>query len=164
MRCFTEQGVQVEAWFKGELLFALNSCREKHAVQCFDREVKALEGRKGIDLKVMSNGLHWVEIKHWLIGMQRSNKWAPSNYFADRTGVVNDVDKLLRIEGSATRWLLILNTANPGPVAWQAGLDDFNRKFVPRRLLSLTDPADFPLSYCLGLLQVNEASSAMTAI
>jgi hypothetical protein len=57
MRCFATLGVQVEGWFKGELLLALNSCREKEAIQGFDREVKAKESRK-TDLKVVSRGLH----------------------------------------------------------------------------------------------------------
>jgi hypothetical protein len=98
---------------------------------------------------------HWVELKHWLIGEQKSVKWGASDYFSDTTGPIKDVNRLLSIEGHASRWLLVLATANPGEAAWQLGIDRFNKKFAAHRLLSVTDPADFPSWYYLGLLKVN---------
>lgn len=161
MRSFASHGVQLEGWFKGELLFALDAMKEAGSIVKFDREVKRPEGR--IDLMVESSGLHWVELKHWLIGSPRGTRYGPSFYFGDATsvGVVKDVDKLLRVPTDAGRWLLLLLTANPGRAAWSAGIAAFNSKFTPRRLDSSTDPSAYPDAYFLGLLRVSGRSPAV---
>lgn len=155
MRSFARHGVQLEGWFKGELLVALDSLKAAGVIKKFDREVKRPEGR--IDLVIDSPGLHWVELKHWLIGSQRGTTYGPGFYFGDPSsvGIVKDVDKLLRIPPQVGRWLLLLLTANPGRAAWNSGLAAFNNKFAPRHLDSCTDPSEFPSSYFLGLLRVS---------
>lgn len=45
-------------------------------------------------------------------------------------------------------------TANPGLEDWEAGIEKFNQKFAPLKLLGLTSPSDFPDAYHLGLLKV----------
>jgi hypothetical protein len=155
LRSFAAHGVQVEGWFKGKLIFALDVCRKSGAIQRFDREIKIRPSRRAIDLYVQMDRDHWVELKHWLIGEQKSAKWGASDYFSDSTGLINDVNRLLGIEGQTSRWLFVLATANPGQAAWQLGIDRFNTKFALHFLSSVTDPAVFPSWYYLGLLKVN---------
>jgi hypothetical protein len=153
--CFTNMGVQVESWFKGELLTLLSSLRAQGRVTDFDREVRTQGGR--IDLTIGTRtGLHWVEVKHWLIGKQKGSTYDPAFYFGDLTsvGIAKDVDKLLKVTSPGRLWLLILLTANPGKEPWSAGVAKFNSKFSPRRVDSLTEPGDFPGSYFIGLLEV----------
>lgn len=159
MLSFCNHGVQLEGWFKGELLVVLDSLRESGVVKNFDREVKRTEGR--IDLFIESDGLHWVELKHWLIGEQGGTRYGPGFYLRDPTsvGIIRDVDKLLRIPGDVGRWLLLLLTANPGASAWHRGVDDFNRKFAPRILQPRSNPNEFPAHYFLALVRV-EGSNA----
>ena len=53
---------------------------------------------------------------------------------------------------SGSKFVLILATANPGAKDWCRGVEAFNSKFSPLRISSMTDPADFPAQYFLGLL------------
>jgi hypothetical protein len=153
--CFCRAGVQVEGWFKGEMLFLLEEMAARSEIDAFDREVKR-PGRTMDLYLTIARQPHWVELKHWLIGYQRRDYWSPNDYFGDRSsvGINPDVEKLKALDASGERWLLILMTANPGPQAWQSGLDKFHAKFAPRELRSHSDPADFPDSYFLGLLEV----------
>jgi hypothetical protein len=153
--CFSEMGVQVEGWFKGELLTLLSSLRTQGLVADFDREVETRGGRIDLTVKIEAE-LHWVEVKHWLIGKQKGSTYDPGFYFGDPSsvGIIKDVDKLLRITSPGRLWLLILLTANPGKEPWSAGVDKFNTKFSPRRMSSLTSPEDFPSSFFLGALEV----------
>ena len=56
-------------------------------------------------------------------------------------------------EGS--KYLLILTAANPGEKDWSSGVAKFNERFSPLSLEPLTNPADFPRAYYLGLLEVD---------
>jgi hypothetical protein len=155
LTCFCDMGIQVEGWFKGELLTLLGSLKKRGAILEFDREVKT-HGRK-IDVTIKTRtGPHLVELKHWLIGRQKGYPYTPNFYFGDLTsiGIVKDVDKLLRVTQPGHLWMLILLTANPGNEAWREGVAKFNRKFSPRRVKSLTAPSDFPASYFIGMLEI----------
>lgn len=53
--------------------------------------------------------------------------------------------------------MLVLLTANPGPEKWRVGgVDEFNTKFSPLSVRSLTNPSDYPDFFFLGLLHVPE--------
>ena len=67
LRCFCDRGVQVEGWFKGEMLAFLERERAD-----FDREVKIGPDRKKIDFQVtLLSEPARIELKHWLIGNQK---------------------------------------------------------------------------------------------
>jgi hypothetical protein len=154
--CFTKMGVQVEGWFKGELLTLLGTLRTQGLIRDFDREVASPGGRIDLTIKTEA-GLHYIELKHWLIGKQKGSTYDSNFYFGDCTsiGIANDVDKLLKITSPGRLWLLILLTANPGKEPWSAGVDKFNTKFSPRLVSSLTSPEDFPRSFFLGVLEIS---------
>jgi hypothetical protein len=92
-----------------------------------------------------------------LIGYQKGTSYNAQFYFGDPSsvGIKSDVEKLSGISNGG-KILLILTTANPGNGDWSTGVNKFNRKFSPLRLRSLTNPADFPKFYHLGLLEVIE--------
>lgn len=156
--CFCREGVQVEGWLKGELLYFLDS-DGKSENYVFHREKTFGLGRKKIDfaLDIGSDNKQrlWVEVKHWLIGYQKETPWRARTYFSDKSpvGIKPDVEKLnLTPEGS--KFMLILATANPDAEDWELGIEKFNNKFAPLRLRALTNPKDFPKSYFLGLLAI----------
>jgi hypothetical protein len=155
LKCFCRAGVQVEGWFKGEMLFLLEEMAARSEIDAFDREVTKQHRKMDLYLTIAGQP-QWVELKHWLIGYQRNYYWSPGSYFGDRTsvGINPDVEKLKALDAAGDRWVLILMTANPGSQAWQSGLDKFHAKFASGTLRSHSYPADFPASYFLGLLEV----------
>ena len=162
LNCFCKYGVQLEGWLKGELLYFLDNEKSAGRIAHFDREVSTGMERKKVDLKIKistsSAALEaWIELKHWLIGYQRGTPYNAQFYFGDSSsvGIKPDAEKLSGISNGG-KFLLILTTANPGINDWSTGVNKFNRKFSPLHLRSLTNPADFPNFYYLGLLEVIE--------
>lgn len=160
LKCFCQYGVQLEGWLKGELLYFLDREKTGGRIVDFDREVTVPQGRKKVDFKIRmstSSGVldAWIELKYWLIGYQKGTKYNANFYFGDPTsvGVKPDVEKLNKITDEG-KFVLVLAVANPGLNEWSRGVDNFNRKFSPLHLKILTDPADYPDSYFLGLLNV----------
>jgi len=158
--CFCKYGVQLEGWLKGELLCFLDNEKATGKLASLDREVSLGVGRKKVDLMVKiqtsSGALEaWIELKHWLIGYQKGSRYNAQFYFGDSSsvGIKPDVEKLSEIS-SGGKFILILTTANPGMDDWTTGVDKFNRKFSPLHLERLTNPAEFPSSYFLGLLKI----------
>ena len=154
LECFCTYGVQLEGWLKGELLYFLDTEKAGGLLHDFDREVNFGRGRRKIDIKITDqDGLAtWVELKHWLIGYQRGTRYDAGFYLRDSSsvGVKPDIEKLELASGS--KYVLSLMTANPGAEGWFAGLEAFNRKFAPLHVSPMTDPAEFPSHYFLGLL------------
>ena len=154
LECFCSYGVQLEGWLKGELLYFLDAEKAEGRLYDFDREVSFGQGRRKIDIKITGeNGIAtWMELKHWLIGYQKGQKYDAGFYFRDPTsvGIKPDVEKLNLTAGN--KFVLTLATANPGTKDWFGGVDAFNRKFSPLRISPVTDLADFQAEYFLGLL------------
>jgi len=156
LTCFCKYGCQLEGWFKGELLTVLDAALQAGTIVDLDRELATSGGR--IDLRVTMPGENpsWIELKHWLIGMQRGTRYGAGFYFGDQTsvGITKDVTKLTGGERAASGYVLVLLTANPGNDEWFRGVEKFNRKFSPLRIESISSPSDFPSAYFLGLLCV----------
>lgn len=160
LSCFHDLEVQVEGWFKGELLFLLARLKREGLLQDFKREIKIDHGR--VDLSItIEDAPHWVELKHWLCGVQRGVRLNPIFYFGDRTsvGILPDVNKLLLLHRRGQKWILILATKNPGVHDWNKGLETFHRKFRNRHLWSQSEPNDFSPTYFLGLLKIAKGSA-----
>ena len=103
----------------------------------------------------MTNANHeivWIELKHWINGYQQEDKRDAGYYFgiAGSSGIKPDVEKLNSAVGN--KYIMVLMTDNPGKWEWSAGVTNFNRKFSPLRIQSLTNPDHFPGYYFLGLL------------
>ena len=154
LECFCNYGVQLEGWLKGELLYFLDTEKASGRLHDFDREVSFGQGKRRIDIKITDESAlaTWVELKHCLIGRQRRAKYGAGFYFGDPSsnGIKRDVEKLKLAHGH--KYVLTLTTANPGAEGWFRGVEQFNRKFTPLRISSMTSPAEFPAQYFLGLL------------
>ena len=154
LECFCNYGVQVEGWLKGEFLYFLDAEKARGRLYYVDREVSFGQGGRRIDIKITgeSGVATWVELKHWLIGKQKGERYSAGFYLRDSSsaGIKPDVEKLKLTSG--TKFMLILATANPGAKDWFRGVEAFNRKFSPLRISPKTDPADFHRQYFLGLL------------
>jgi len=160
LECFVDYGVQLEGWLKGELLYFLDNEKASKRIANFEREVQVGIGRKKVDfyLEIPTGAAVldvWIELKHWLLGYQKGYKYNAGFYFGDASpvGIKPDIEKLNQFT-QENKYLLILATVNPGVDDWSSGIAKFNKKFSPLCLNSLTNPAEFPQSYFLGLLKV----------
>lgn len=160
LECFAHYGVQLEGWLKGELLCFLDNEKARKTIANFEREVRVGRGKQKVDfyLEIPTGAAVlnvWIELKHWLIGYQKGNRYNAVFYFGDASsvGIKPDVEKLVQFT-QENKYLLILATANSGVYDWSSGIAKFNKKFSPLCLNSLTNPAEFPQSYFLGLLKV----------
>lgn len=155
--CFGRQSVQVEGWFKGELLTLFSKLRDTHQIDGFDREVKTGIGRQKIDLQVSFGGqTHSIELKHWRIGTQHGEHYKAHYYFKDASSIGNDVSKLIQFnqQEDHCRWMLILVTPNPNPKSWEVGLEKYRQKYPSHDLVPHTSPQDYPETFFLGLICV----------
>jgi len=158
LKCFANLGVQVEGWLKGEMLSFLTQDKINGNIHDFDREVLVGCGKRKTDLMVTfehASRQHdiWIELKHYLIGIQKDTSYDSCSYFSDGVaGIKPDVDKFLTIP-SANTYMLILMTANPGYENWQEGIRRFHDKFG-ENVHPLSDPKRYPDTFFLGLLYV----------
>jgi len=157
-KCFDKYAIQVEGWLKGEIAYEFDCEKNAGELDYFAPEVNFDSGRRKVDCKLILRGTPiWIELKHWQIGYQDEERWKASNYFGSKNiGIYNDVDKLRKIK-EGDKYLIILATKNPECEEhgdWEKGLDKFNQRFIPLHIKSYLNPADFPPSYFLGLLEV----------
>lgn len=159
--CFHRQGVQIEGWLKGEILYFLESQLGSGLLAGFDREVRVplRNKQKRVDIRLdvtdgASASIVWVELKHRTLE-QKGTTYNPEFYFGDASsvGIRPDVEALTQLEATY-RYVLILMTANPREANWRAGVDKFNSKFEPLALTDLISPERYPDYFHLGLLRV----------
>lgn len=149
LKCFYSHAVQVEGWFKGELLLLLENMKAERKIIGFDREIPSLK-RKKIDLAIdLKDGRHWVELKHWFIGTQKGNKWRLKDYSLE-----DELRKFRAINVGNNGWILVICTHNPGSKEWATYIDNFNKDYPPWKLIAKTSPRNYPKTYFLGVLQV----------
>ena len=163
-RCFHQYESQVEGWFKGELLCFLDREKRTGRLHNFGREKKLYVGdeRNRIQVDMMlqfdpPGSVVWVELKHW-IGRQNNQQFTPSQYFTiprkRSDSCAYCVEKLLTIPGDGDKFMLVPFTPNPGSKEWRAGVEEFNTRFSPLSVRSLTNPDDYPDFFFLGMLPV----------
>jgi hypothetical protein len=155
MELFDVHTVQVEGWLKGELLYFLDLEKQKKLIDNYFTESSCGVGRKRVDLLLVLNQKNiWVELKHFQIGKQKDQIWNAYSYFSDKNiGIYSDVDKLNSILDK-DKFILVLATKNPGVGDWSKGVNKFNEKNRPLKIISHTKPSDFPASYYVGLLEI----------
>ena len=157
---FRSKGTQVESWFKGELLALFAILERIGIVSDIDREVTVPEGR--VDMRLRCGGrTHWVELKHFLVGVQAGQNWRCVDYMGAHENLARDAEKLCWRDPADGWWVMVLMTSNPGKVDWEQGLAVFRSKFKAVRLVTagssdheLTRPDDFPGEYFLAVARV----------
>jgi hypothetical protein len=166
LKCFADQGVQVEGWLKGEILAFLSEEKSAGRLRGFGREVPIQDSKCRADLTLdlrpkAEDPQIWIELKHYLIGFQKDIEYRAYDYFNDPArGIKPDVDKLLSI-ASPHRYALILMTRCPSLDDWDAAIKRFNDKFQPC-LQPLTNPNDFCDEFFLGLVSVTKSEDQVT--
>jgi len=172
LQCFHKCESQVEGWFKGELLCFLDQEKLGGRLPNFEQEKKLYVGvkrnRVNVDIMLQFDQpggqlvSKWVELKHW-IGHQNNRDWTPSSYFLvppkRSDSCAQCVERLLKIPEDGDKFILVAFTPKPGSKDWNAGVRDFNTKFSPLAVRSLTNPDDYPEYFFVGLLYVPEVAS-----
>ncbi|MBX3489817.1 hypothetical protein [Parvibaculum sp.] len=155
---FETYSMQVESWFKGEIIHflgshsAISNLRPEYPLQSPGRK------RKKVDLKFqlcMEPGPAdiWIELKHWLRNYQGRTYDAQKHFRAKDWGILSEVEALSTVS-DGFGYALILCTPNPGDKDWISGVASFNELRSPLMIESLTMPADFPDEFFLGLVAV----------
>ena len=112
---FSDLQIQIEGWFRGELMKYFKEFGIKMTTE--NREVRVnIKEQKKVDLKIEINKeFHWIEIKHILVGRQKIGKFSLSFYFNSGTYIDNDINKLERVsEGvqKETKYCLVFLSSN----------------------------------------------------
>ncbi len=151
---FARQAVQVESWFKGECLALATNLQQIGVIDGFSREVKVAGGR--IDFQITMRGrVHWIELKHWLVGKQGDTTYSCKGYFGDRDlGCRADAAKLQSMPAADGAWLWLFMTRNPGEGDWQAGIAKFNERFPELPIRAINPQWEKPEEYFLGVAEV----------
>ena len=159
LKSFHKYESQVEGWFKGELLCFLDREKREGRLHDFGLERQDHGGCNGMRVDIMlkfdNTYPSWVELKHLI----KAN-FAPSQYFTlskDRSdSYAYCVKRLLTISENSDKFMLVLFTPNPDSQKWNNCVWEFNNKFSPLSVRSLTNPGDYPEYFFLGLLHVPE--------
>jgi len=169
LRCFhkPESQVQVEGWFKGEILYFLDQEKSAGKLPDFKPEemlyVPVGDECKRINVDIslqFKSGSAWVELKHWHSYLTKKPKtyYGCDWYFttANHSSCVKPAaEKLLTIREKGNKFMLVLCTDKPSSEGWNFGVKKFNDKFSPLSVCSLTNPGDYPEYFFLGLLRVS---------
>ena len=97
---FSDLQIQIEGWFRGELMNYLKN--EKLEMTVSNREIRVNnEKRKKVDLRVqINNEFYWIELKHILVGCQLNNTYPLGFYFYKNSYIYNDIEKLQEVDNS----------------------------------------------------------------
>ncbi|MBX3385224.1 MAG: hypothetical protein KF768_01490 [Phycisphaeraceae bacterium] len=157
LRTFDYYEFQAEGWFKGELIHLLHRDANMLGIERVDREVRVDGGRVDVAVHMADGRTAWIELKHWRIGKQRGTLWTFASTVQDpgAFGLIKDVSKLTNTPCRGSGFALLLLTASPGRSDWDLGVEILNRKLGPNRVEAMTDPADFPPTYFLGVLRAS---------
>ena len=137
LKLFSKLQIQIEGWFRGELMTYLE--RKKIEMKVENREVRISNTeRKKVDLKIkINNRYYWIELKHILVGSQgnnNSNNYCINFYFNKNTDIDNDIQQLKKTEdkepdSDVSRYCLVfLSTNNEGKIAKIESKKDLDSK------------------------------------
>lgn len=115
--------VQVEGWFKGELIWLFTKLEKHGSVKSWDRESPTGIGRGKVDFRVeLVNTASIIEIKAAFCGRQRGQVWKLKQYV-----VVPDIKRLVPIHAD-NRYIVFFAYPAPDRVEWCAVVDQINAK------------------------------------
>ena len=104
LQLFSDLQIQIEGWFRGELMHYFKENRYDMTTENREERIPNQDPkkRKKADFKIKVNGEWcWIELKHILIGHQKSNnRFKISDYFRSYNSfaVINDIDKLTNVK------------------------------------------------------------------
>ena len=97
---FSDLQIQIEGWFRGELMNFLRNNNIDITVE--NREIRInTRTHKKTDFKLeFTNEIYWIELKHLLVGYQLDSSFPLKFYFNDDTYIDNDIKKLQEVDHS----------------------------------------------------------------
>ncbi len=100
---FSDLQIQIEGWFRGELMNFLRNNNIDITVKNRESRIND-ETRKKADLKLeFTNEIYWIELKHLLVGCQLNNTYPLGFYFNKNSYIYNDIKKLQEVDNSDKR-------------------------------------------------------------
>ena len=122
----SQAGVQVEGWWKTELILLLSHLEKQGTVKWWNRECRTNNGQQDFQIAV-AGATAAIELKTALCGRQKANTYNliwyardPKRYFP------SDIRKLTAVEASH-RYLLVFAYAASSSSEWQETLRELNR-------------------------------------
>ena len=100
---FSDLQIQIEDWFRGELMNYLKN--EKIKMTVYNREAPINDNsRRKVNLRIeVNNEFYWIELKHILVGCQKNDIYKLEFYFSNNAYIHNDIKKLQEIDKSNER-------------------------------------------------------------
>lgn len=155
LKIFNVQGIQVEGWMKGEMLYVFAQLKDRGIIEKYDREVCIKQkSRKKCDLQItMESKKYWIELKNWVL-MQKGLRYTPKWYFSQKDYLYNDFIKLRDIPETDEKWFAVIYSGKPSDNEWAEGMDIFSQRFN-LEAIPIAFPRDYPEEYYLALMQFN---------
>ena len=158
LRAFTKQGVQVEGWFKGEMLCLLDVLKQTKSIYNFDREVTYGQSRRKADFGVQirpREPMAACELKAWLVGQQKGVEWGVTDFVRESASasIVGDLKKL-KTWKKGKRFFCAFCYANPGQAQWDLAMHSLRENYPQFRIRVHTSPHDFPDYFFIGLVEL----------
>ena len=88
---FSDLQIQIEGWFRGELMNFLRNNNIDITVKNRESRINT-NTRKKADFKLeFTNEIYWIKLKHLLVGYQLDSSFPLKFYFNDDTYIHNDI-------------------------------------------------------------------------
>ena len=106
MMLFSDLQIQIEGWFRGELMNFFRNNNIDITVKNRESRINT-NTRKKADFKLeFTDEIYWIELKHLLVGYQLDNLFPLKFYFYKNTYIYNDIKKLHDVDHSDKRQYL----------------------------------------------------------
>ena len=97
---FSDLQIQIEGWFRGELMNFLKNNNIDITVKNRESRINNCTHKKA-DFKLeFTDEIYWIELKHLLVGYQLDNLFPLKFYFYKNTYIYNDIKKLQEVAHS----------------------------------------------------------------
>jgi hypothetical protein len=150
-------GPDAGGWFKGELVYLLDSLLKAGDIKGWRANAPITEeGRQRVDFRFefADSPPLWLEVKS-LADPARSGPLADSAVFAKGGGFTDDIVKLLRVP-DGERLALLFVYPRPDPAQWSELLSSLARRIAPITFTEESDVASYPPEVYVCKLSVSE--------
>ena len=97
---FSDLQIQIEGWFRGELMNFLRNNNIDITVKNRESRINDCTNKKADFRLEFPNEIYWIELKHLLVGYQLDSSFPLKFYFNDDTYIDNDIKKLQEVDHS----------------------------------------------------------------
>jgi hypothetical protein len=150
-------GPDAGGWFKGELVYVLDSLLKGNDIRGWRANVPITEeGRQRCDFRIElpEGALLWLEVKA-LADPARAGPLADSAVFARGSSFTDDIVKLLRVP-DGDRAVLLFVYPRPEPAQWTELMSAYARRIAPMSFREESDLSAYPPELYVCKLAVSE--------